>query len=140
MALDPEVAAARFEAAREWFSALGVEDLRQRAVLAAATVEPFVTRAARLAEVAPGTVYRWLQKDDAFKEAWGVAESFAVEDLETEAWARAMAGASDKASASLLTELLRAYKAKYRRAGTSKDGGGGNVTPTTTIILHGGEE
>ena len=64
-----------------------------------------VAEAARCAGIHRSTVYRWREQDPEFAMAWDEARQKLVEDLEMEAYKRAIDG-SDR----MLIFLLKAYK------------------------------
>lgn len=51
-----------------------------------------ITQACKVAGVARNNIYYWQEHDDAFSQAFKVAESAATERLEREAWRRAVEG------------------------------------------------
>jgi len=126
-----------------------IRNPKQRAVLAAAVLTPYVYPAAKAAGVSPGTVYAWLgrmtperfknRKSEAFIQAWSAAEDMAFSLLEREAHKRAGAGISDRHSADLLKFLMSSNRVKYQPHSKHSLGGMGGTKIVTEITLHKGE-
>lgn len=69
-----------------------ITDPRKRAFLAAFTKLPFITKAARIADIYPRAHYRWVQNDPVYASVFDLLRAEAVETLEAEATRRAVEG------------------------------------------------
>lgn len=74
-----------------------------------------VSAACRAAGIARSAAYAWRAEDEAFAEEWADAEAEAVDNLEGVAYARAMAGESDR-----MVEILLKGHRPERYAQTTK--------------------
>lgn len=69
-----------------------------------------VSAACREADICRSAVYAWKRDDPEFSAEWDDSEGAAIDELEGVAYARAIAGESDR----MLEILLKGHRSKYR--------------------------
>lgn len=85
-------------------------DRAREAFLTALARSCNVSAACREAMIGRSAAYAWKREDEEFSEAWEDAEAAAIDELEGVAYARAIAGESDR----MLEILLKGHRPKYR--------------------------
>ncbi len=69
-----------------------------------------VSASCRAADISRTAAYAWRRDDPEFAAAWDDAEGEAIDELEGVAYARAIAGESDR----MLEILLKGHRSRYR--------------------------
>jgi len=85
-------------------------DRAREAFLNALSTSCNVSAACRAADISRTAVYAWKRDDPEFAAEWEDAEGAAIDELEGVAYARAIAGESDR----MLEILLKGHRNRYR--------------------------